>query len=144
MANQTMLRFGYPDTVVGETEYWVALLRQRQNTAGCLVLICKEEETGLGKISSEAGAELPAMAAKIEAAVGAAFSPEKFNYLCFMMNDPQVHFHVIPRYPQSVKIGGVEIPDTRWPNPPDTGPIDDLTEDQMATIQNILKDNWPS
>ena len=143
MANQTMLKFGYPDSVVGETTFWCALLRPRQLTAGCLVLVCKGDGTGLGNISPEAGAELPTVASKIEAAVGAAFSPEKFNYLAFMMNDPHVHFHVIPRYSQSVEVGGAEIPDPTWTKPPNMEAAADLTDDQKTIIHNMLKDNWP-
>ncbi|MDP6788695.1 MAG: HIT family protein [Rhodospirillales bacterium] len=143
MANQTMTKFGYPDSVVGETTYWCALLRPRQLTAGCLVLVCKEDGMGLGEISPEAGAELPMVASRIEAAVGAAFNPEKFNYLALMMNDPHVHFHVIPRYSRIVEVGGAEIPDPTWPKPPDMGAAADLTDDQMATMHETLKDNWP-
>ncbi len=142
MANQTMIKYGYPDSVVGETTYWSVLMRSGQLTAGCVVLVCKEDGMGLGNISPEAGAELPTVASKIEAAVGAAFSPEKFNYLAFMMNDPHVHFHVIPRYSQSVKVGEAEIPDPTWTKPPNMGAAADLTDGQLAIIHKMLKDNW--
>ena len=53
MANQTMLRFGYPDSLVAEAEHWVVLLRPQQVTAGCLILACKEDARSLGKITTK-------------------------------------------------------------------------------------------
>ncbi len=143
LANQTMLRFGYPQSLIAEAEHWVVLLRPEQVTAGCLVLACKEDALSLGQISAAAGAELPKVAAALEAAVRAAYGPEKFNYLALMMVDPQVHFHVIPRYAQAVDVAGTRIPDSGWPKFPDLGAAAPLTGDHMAQIQKDLKAKWP-
>ena len=143
MANQTILRFGYPDTLVAEAEHWVVLLRDQQVTAGCLVLACKEDARSLGQISAAAGAELPRVAAQLQAALAATYKPEKLNYLALMMVDPEVHFHVIPRYPQAVEVAGVSIPDPGWPRQPDLAAVAPLNADQMARIRDSLKANWP-
>ena len=37
----------------------------------------------------------------MEASVSKAFSYQKINYLMLMMVDPDVHFHVIPRYEET-------------------------------------------
>ena len=143
MANQTMLRFGYPQSLVAEYAHWVALLRPDQVTAGCLILACKEEARSLGQITAAAGAELPRVAADLEAALSATYKPEKFNYLALMMVDPHVHFHVIPRYAQAVEAAGVIIPDPGWPRQPDLSAVSALSEDRMAQILAALKSNWP-
>ena len=143
MANQTMLRFGYPQSLVAEYAHWVVLLRPDQVTAGCLVLACKEDALSLGRITAAAGAALPGVAADIEAALSATYKPEKLNYLALMMVDPQVHFHVIPRYAQAVEAAGVRIPDPGWPRQPDLSATIALSEDRMAQIQSDLKSNWP-
>ena len=36
-----------------------------------------------------------------------------------MMVDPDVHFHVIPRYAKPKKFGGMEFTDPGWPSAPD-------------------------
>jgi diadenosine tetraphosphate (Ap4A) HIT family hydrolase len=35
-----------------------------------------------------------------------------------MMVDPNVHFHVIPRYSEPRSWGGIDFPDAGWPGPP--------------------------
>jgi len=144
MVNQTMLKFGYPESTVATYDHWVVLLRPAQVTAGCLVLACTEDATSLGALSRDAGAELPQVAANLEAAVSATFGPEKFNYLALMMVDPNVHFHVIPRYSQAVDVAGTEIPDPGWPRQPDMNAAVSLTGDQMAKLLEDLKSNWPT
>ena len=43
MANQTAIRFGYPETLIQEYEHWLVLLREPQATLGSLVLCAKSE-----------------------------------------------------------------------------------------------------
>ncbi len=38
-----------------------------------------------------------------------------------MMVDPNVHFHVIPRYPAAAQWSGVAFADAGWPGPPQLG-----------------------
>ena len=144
MANQTMVRFGYPQSLVAEAEHWVVLLRPEQVTAGCLILACKEDARSLGQISPAAGTELPGVVAAIETTLSATYEPEKFNYLALMMVDPHVHFHVIPRYANAVEVAGNTIPDPGWPKQPNLAAAASLTVDQMAEMLEELKSNWPS
>ena len=143
MANQTMLRFGYPQSRIAEYAHWVVLLRPDQVTAGCLILACKEDARSFGQITAAAGTELPRVAADIESAFSATYKPEKLNYLALMMVDPHVHFHVIPRYAHPVAVAGSSIPDPGWPRHPDLAAVAALSEDQMAQILAELKSNWP-
>ena len=53
-------------------------------------------------LPGEAYKEMGAVVADIERALKAAFAYEKINYLMLMMVDPNVHFHVIPRYSETV------------------------------------------
>ena len=43
MTNETMRKFGYPDTLIREYEHWVVLLRPAQVTLGSLVLAAKSD-----------------------------------------------------------------------------------------------------
>lgn len=136
--NDTMRTFGYPDTCVAEYEHWVVLIRRKQITAGSLVLVCTSDARALGEVSPEAYAELAAVIAKMESALRQAFSYDKINYLALMMVDPQVHFHVVPRYASPRQAAGLELADTAWPGPPDVTKAVDLTDDQVAQLRRQL------
>lgn len=128
--NATIRKFGYPDSCVKELDRWVVLLRPQQVTLGALVLACKEHATAFSDTSPEAMAELHQAIRQIEGALRAAFSYDKINYLMLMMVDPDVHFHVLPRYAKERMFQGQTFSDQAWPGPPDlsrTNHIDDTT-----------------
>lgn len=117
-ANSTMVKFGHPDTVIAETEYWTVQLRPEQVTLGSLVLISREPVTAFGDVSPEGFAALKPAVDRIEAMLRKAVDYQKINYLMLMMVDPDVHFHVIPRYEGQRDIHGLAISDVGWPGPP--------------------------
>jgi diadenosine tetraphosphate (Ap4A) HIT family hydrolase len=135
-ANETILRFGYPATLVAELEHWVVLLRRHQATLGALILACRDDVTAFAEISPGAFAELGTATRLIEDLLGRTFAYDKINYLMLMMVDPHVHFHVIPRYGRSVDFEGVTFEDPGWPKVPDLGSGPTL-DDAMA--EKLLK-----
>ena len=84
--------------LIKEYDNWCVLLRGRQVALGSLVLIEKSEATNYGQITEAAFTEQKQVIADIEETLNKTFAPQKFNYLMLMMKDPNVHFHVIPRY----------------------------------------------
>ena len=141
--NETILRFGYPATLLHEYRSWVVLLRPAQPTLGSLVLACKEGATSLGAVSAAAYAELAVATADLEHALRLVFDYRKINYLALMMVDPHVHFHVIPRYSEPRTFDGATCPDATWPKPPDVTTALALTPEQMAALQARLRAAWP-
>jgi diadenosine tetraphosphate (Ap4A) HIT family hydrolase len=119
MANDTMRKFGFPETLVREYEYWVVLLRPAQVTLGSLVLAAKSEAIAFGALPPGAHAELATITARIESMLQSAIGYERINYLMLMMVDPHVHFHVFPRYQGVRSFETVTIEDIGWPGPPD-------------------------
>jgi diadenosine tetraphosphate (Ap4A) HIT family hydrolase len=117
--NATARKFGHPDSLVLDAQRWCVLLRPAQITLGSLVLVCKDPARRLGEIGELASAELRVVAAAIEAALSAAFRNDKLNYLMLMMVDPDVHFHVLPRYASPRSFAGETFADAFWPGPPD-------------------------
>ena len=71
------------------------------------------------------------------------FKPDKFNYLMLMMVDPNVHFHVLPRYSSSRKCAGVAFEDRAWPKAPSLGEVTPTTLAQRNVIFGLLHDAWP-
>lgn len=142
--NETIEKFGYPDTLIAGYEHWVVLLRPKQATLGALVLACKEDALAFGDISREATGELKRATADIEAALSRAFVYDKINYLMLMMVDPQVHFHVLPRYGEAKTFQGVTFEDPGWPAVPNLGAGTETDDALNAAIIAEIKQAWPS
>lgn len=140
--NTTMEKFGYPNTLIRELDHWCILLRPAQATLGALVLVCKDEAQAFSNISPEAFAELAVATAEIEKSLQAFRSFEKINYLMLMMVDPDVHFHVLPRYSETQQFAGTEFPDGGWPAVPDLSKAVALTDDMRAKLISALQENW--
>ena len=142
MANQTMLKFGYPDSLIREFEHWVVLLRPGQVTFGSLVLAAKSDATAFGNLPLAAHSELAAVTAQIEATLRAEVQFERINYLMLMMVDPHVHFHVFPRYEGSRNFEELSIADSGWPGLPDLKSATELPAETFGRIRDRLMRNW--
>jgi len=140
--NDTIKKFGYPETLLKEYENWIVMLRPAQVTAGCMVLACKGTATSMADVSAEAFAELPVVTGELEAALKKTFQMEMINYLCLMMVDKEVHFHVIPRYSENREFAGVEFDDPGWAKVPDLGNLIAMTDEQFASLRKYLMDSW--
>lgn len=142
MSNATALKFGYPHTLVAESAHWWILARPRQPTLGSLVLVCKQPATAFGDVSAAGFSELQAVIARAESVLKGLTAYERINYLMLMMVDPDVHFHVIPRYSTPREYAGVPLPDAGWPNPPNLAAAIELAPDVLAALTADLKARW--
>lgn len=142
MSNATMREFGHPRTLVAETAHWAVLVRPQQVTLGSLVLACREPATSFGQVSEAAFADLRTAVAGVEAALTGFVAYEKINHLMLMMVDPDVHFHVIPRYQDVRRFEGVEFPDAGWPGPPALGRSVEPPSAVFEQIVQTLRDRW--
>jgi len=140
--NDTMRKFGYPDTLLVETDRWAVLVRPQQPTLGALVLACREPVQALGQLSPEAFAEMQSLVGRIERGLKAAVRYEKINYLCLMMVDPDVHFHVVPRYSTPRQWESIEFADAGWPAVPNLAKFPALDAAQLATLVAHLRPHF--
>jgi diadenosine tetraphosphate (Ap4A) HIT family hydrolase len=140
--NETILRFGYPATLVRDYEHWVVLLRAAQPTLGSLVLAAKGDARSFGDLPGAAFGELKTATGEIDAALRAAVRFERVNYLMLMMVDPHVHFHVIPRYDGEREACGVRVADKGWPKVPALGEAVELDAGQVEALVVYLKGFW--
>ncbi len=136
--NVTAKKFGYPSSLLAEYDHWLVLLRPAQVTLGSLVLVCKENASRFGEIGPAASAELHRVTARIETVIGEAFQNDKINYLMLMMVDPDVHFHVLPRYESERTYQGTSFPDTAWPGPPQITAALDVPESVLEALRADL------
>lgn len=143
MPNPTARNFGYPDTLIAEYGPWLLLLRPKQPTLGSLVLVCREPATAFSQLTPEAFAALKTATAAIEQGLKGFVDYQRINYLMLMMVDPDVHFHVIPRY-ESVRVfEGVSFADAGWPGPPALGQAVSLDARQLASLVAAVRGAWP-
>jgi diadenosine tetraphosphate (Ap4A) HIT family hydrolase len=137
--NVTAEKFGYPDSLIKSFEHWHVLLRPAQPTVGSLVLVCSDAADHFGGISPEASTELQVAIAEIERVLGDLFQNDKINYLMLMMVDPDVHFHVLPRYAGKREYRGASFEDATWPGPPDITAALEISDDIKAGLLSDLR-----
>jgi diadenosine tetraphosphate (Ap4A) HIT family hydrolase len=107
-----------------------------------LVLVCRESVRAFSDVSPHAYADMRAVIRRIEGTLRDVVRYERINYLMLMMVDPDVHFHVIPRYEGSRRFGNTDFPDTGWPGPPmlDAAVAPDAATGDALLAQ--LRDAW--
>lgn len=133
--NETMRKFGAPQSVIYKHQHWSVLLRPVQLTLGSMVLVAHEPVHAFSKLSQASFTELHKVTKQIESSLAHAFNYDKLNYLMLMMVDPDVHFHVIPRYAGPKHFNGIEFVDPGWPGAPD---LSHANKTSVSTNLNII------
>ncbi|MGO3184224.1 MAG: HIT family protein [Aequorivita sp.] len=120
---------------------WIISLRPQQVTLCSLVLSLDRKCPHLGQITEKEGAELSCAFKFVEKLLQKTFNPEKINYLALMMLDHQVHFHIIPRYKDSIEFDDQIYRDKDWPKPPNVLKPLELSENILISLRQHLKNN---
>ena len=142
MTNPTALKFGYPHSLVAETTSWWVLVRPLQPTFGALVLVCKEPVQAFSAIGAAAFADLQTAISGVERCLADLVQYQRINYLMLMMVDPDVHFHVLPRYEGERSFEGESFPDRGWPGQPVLSPAVDLSPEALGVLTGRLAALW--
>ena len=141
--NPTFLKFGGPATHIAAYDHWSVLVRPKQCTLGALVLVANGPQTAFSDLSSQAFTEQGDVIKDIEQVLSAQFGYDKINYLMLMMVDPNVHYHVLPRYQAPATFERWTLDDGGWPGQPDlAGGSDDA--DLVASLTAALRAAWPA
>lgn len=138
----TFEKFGFPKSVIKEYENWYLLLRYEQITLGSLILICKDKVNRFSEISRESFKEFIIVIKETEEVLKASFEYNKINYLMLMMEDSEVHFHIIPRYSSNKYFSNFEFVDFGWPGFPSFSKKNDPNHNIISLLQNYLKDEF--
>lgn len=142
MANATEIRFGDPATRVAQGTHWTVLVRPKQPALGSLVLVCREPARAFGDLTPQSYYELGTHVRLIEGMLRAFVAYERINYLMLMMVDPDVHFHVIPRYSVPRSFLGTPFPDAGWPGPPALDAAVTLDDAARGALVETLRRAW--
>ena len=104
--------------------------------------MCKEDAEAFSELTPAAFADLKAAVDGIEALLRHTVAYERINYLMLMMVDPDVHFHVLPRYDSAREFAGRSHSDRFWPKPVDlTQPMEADTALTEA-VRDALRAAW--
>lgn len=141
--NATMRKFGAPQTIIRQYQYWSVMLRPAQATLGALVLAAHEPAQAFSALSPASFAELHTVTGHMEFALAKAFQYDKINYLMLMMVDPDVHFHVLPRYAQPRQFADMEFIDAGWPAMPNLGQVNKTDTAINQRIMEHIQLYWP-
>lgn len=142
MANPTETKFGDPGTRIAQTQHWTVLLRPKQPTLGSLVVVCREPVKAFSDVSAAAFADLQGIVRRVELTLREVVSYERINHLMLMMIDPDVHFHVIPRYSGSRNFSGAEYRDAGWPGVPALDAAVSLEGQAREALLTQVREAW--
>jgi diadenosine tetraphosphate (Ap4A) HIT family hydrolase len=130
-----------PSEPLFETPYWDIRLSFKQVYVGRAIVILRRKCPNLSEVTVE----------KYEGAATKAFAPDLFNWSCLMNNafrkehpQPQVHWHVRPRYSKPLTSNGKVYEDINFASHYDIAlgaeeTPDASQEDQLAIATKIRK-----
>ena len=130
-------KFQVKENLIYENNSFNLFLRPEQPVLGSLILSSKEERLSLAELSE---AELydfgngMQVAERILNCLGAM----RVNYLCLMLVDRLLHFHVIPRFSESCKINEILFVDKFWPKPIDINFKMQIDEKEKKRLIKLL------
>lgn len=135
----TLKKFGYPGSLVREYDHWLVLVRPEQVSLGSMVLIEKSGVHSFSKIPQESFVEFGQVVTDAENILAAEFRYDKLNYLMLMMADPEVHFHLIPRYSEDRSFNTINFKDSGWPALPALDQVNEVPDEIMAELVTMLQ-----
>ena len=116
---------------------WNVAVRPGQLTLGSMVVSVRSGAFQFGDLSATEHSDMGAAFALAERLAITEFGATRINLLCLMMQDPIVHFHVLPRYSSSQDRYGKTWVDQDWPGPPVVGTCD-TPDDVLQQIRTDL------
>lgn len=123
-----------------ETDYWIWSLRPLQATLGAGVLSLKRECGTFSELDQDEFCDLNNIIKVVEKTLSEAFKYDIINYLMLMMNDKQVHYHIIPRYEKNIEFSETVWNDSGWPGMPKLD-VNSLDINELIKIQIEIKNN---
>ena len=131
-------KFRLRELALGHTEGWNLSLRPDQITLGSMVLSLAADKFDLSGLSEAEARGMAAGFGQAERLAREVFGAVRINILCLMMQDPIVHFHILPRYDHPLNRHGRDWVDADWPGPPAirAAPID---TDMLHRLRDELR-----
>lgn len=111
-------KFRVRDLHLAAPDGWILSLRPGQTTLGATVLSVRSGVGDLGALGADEAAGMAEGFGLAERLAREVYGAVRINILCLMMQDPIVHFHILPRYDRTITRYGRSWHDADWPGPP--------------------------
>lgn len=119
-----------------ENDSWIVSLRPQQKTPFSMLLSLKKDKFQLRDLDAQETNELQECFTFIEKLCYDTLGADKLNYLCLMMIDSIIHYHVFPRFKNELVLNHLRLKDVYFPKPVEL--LDDHSID-IDPIFNYLK-----
>ena len=133
--------------ILYENDSWRAILYGgSQEYLGKSILTCKQHVPTLGKLSEAQWNDLREAIAWYEGRVTEAFAPTHYKWQCLMNNaagrheQTHVHWHITPRYEETVEFDGDVFIDSRWPQSSQEVSPKTLSLKKLQQIADVIID----
>lgn len=131
-------KFRQKELHVVDAGAWILSVRPGQLTLGAMVLSSRSGAASMADLTPEEMQGMGAGFVLAERLASQVFGADRINYLCLMMQDPVVHFHIFPRYSGPLLRYGRSWEDPDWPGPPQVKAV--VTEDAvLLEIRDALR-----
>lgn len=136
---------GFYGKKVQETEYWIIFLAPSQRYLGTCVVSLKRQCRDLMELNADEWVEFGKIVKIMEKALEETLNPSLFNWSCFKNAafraknpKPEIHWHFIPRYKDSVEYHAITF------NDPDFGYVPqpiarEIPSDVMDDLFDLIK-----
>jgi len=134
--------------LIAEKTYWIIFLAPSQRYLGTCVIAIKRHCSALSELKKEEWMEFSRIVREMEFVLDGIFKPTLFNWSCFknaayrVKNpNPEVHWHLIPRYDREVEFEGIKFKDPNFgyiPQPFKQGISEDISEGMVNKIKTGL------
>lgn len=128
-----------PRYLVVDTGTWAVCLNRNQDLLGRCYLLLRRPETDALALSDAELAALWALARRVRAALTDLWEPDHFNYAMLMNVDPQVHFHIVPRYRGKREFAGGTFVDPAFGGHYTLSPERHLEPGGVAAVRDALR-----
>ena len=102
-----------------ENKNWIVSLRPEQKTPFSMIISIKSNIFQMRNLDSFQIIELQETFQFIENTIYDNFKADKINFLCLMMVDSIIHFHVFPRFKETFNLKNIKLEDKYFPKPVD-------------------------
>jgi len=133
-------KFKIEELTILNFDNWVVSVRPKQPTIGSLVISLKRKCEFFKDLKPEESKELACVFNEVESLLKKAFSYDKINYLALMMVDEHVHYHVIPRYENSIEFNNIKYEDSAWPGPTNLEMVIKEPEIELQVLEFLKKE----
>ncbi|MEP7205073.1 MAG: HIT family protein [Candidatus Saccharibacteria bacterium] len=131
-----------------ETKYWEINIAPDQGYLGRCYVTLKEHKGDLAELTKEEWLDYAEIVKKLEGAIRLAFGAIVFNWGCLMNNafqvssaTPHIHWHLRPRYDQTVHFDGTDFVDPLFGFHYDRAQTKKVSNETLSNLQSKIQEN---